>query len=64
MIKMPVVIPVTKLDQSHRTSAFPDVRLLRPVPWGLPEWSAIAQVAGPGLLYLPGTQVFRVPLRF
>ena len=33
-------------------------------PWGLPEWAVIAQVAGPAVLYLPGTQVFRVPLRF
>jgi hypothetical protein len=33
-------------------------------PWGLPEWAAIAQAAGPAILYLPGTQVFRVPFRF
>ena len=32
--------------------------------WGLPEWFAVAQVAGPAFLYLPGSQAFRVPLRF
>lgn len=35
----------------------------RPSPWGLPEWVAIAQVLGPALLFLPGTQRFRVILR-
>src|SRR5271157_4191107 len=35
----------------------------RPSKWGLPEWFAVAQVAGPALLYLPGSQAFRVPLR-
>ena len=37
--------------------------LERRSPWGLPEWCAIAQVAGPAILYLPGTQAFRIPLR-
>ena len=40
-----------------------DRPLSRPFSWGFPEWFAVAQVAGPALLYLPGTQVFRVPLR-
>ena len=31
--------------------------------WGLPEWFAVAQVAGPALFYLPGSQLFRAPLR-
>lgn len=35
----------------------------RSIPWGLPEWFAIIQVAGPAILFLPGTQAFRVPLR-
>ena len=35
-----------------------------PSRWGMPEWFAVAQVAGPALLYLPGTQAFRAPLRF
>jgi hypothetical protein len=35
----------------------------RQPPWGLPEWFAIAQVAGPAILYLPGTQPFRSLLR-
>src|SRR5262245_65431412 len=32
-------------------------------PWGLPEWFLIAQMALPALLYLPGTNAFRVPIR-
>ncbi len=36
--------------------------LLSPT-WGLPEWFAIIQVAGPAILFLPGSQPFRVPLR-
>ena len=32
-------------------------------PWGFPEWFLIAQMALPALLYLPGTNAFRVPIR-
>jgi hypothetical protein len=31
--------------------------------WGLPEWFAVVQVGGPALLYLPGSQALRAPLR-
>jgi hypothetical protein len=31
--------------------------------WGFLEWFVIAQTALPALLYLPGTQAFRVPIR-
>jgi hypothetical protein len=33
------------------------------VPWGFPEFFAISQTAFPALLYLPGTQALRLPLR-
>ena len=32
-------------------------------PWGFLEWFIISQVALPALLYLPGTQGLRVPIR-
>jgi len=31
--------------------------------WGWPEWYLVAQTALPALLYLPGTQAIRLPLR-
>jgi hypothetical protein len=34
------------------------------IPWGFAEWFIISQTALPALLYLPGTQVMRLPLRF
>lgn len=33
-------------------------------PWGFAEFFVISQTAFPALLYLPGTQNFRLPLRF
>ena len=45
------------------TPTLPDSIVPRTSIWGLPEWFAVAQVAGPALLYLPGSQTFRVPLR-
>ena len=33
-------------------------------PWGFPELFVISQTALPALLYLPGSQAFRLPLRF
>jgi hypothetical protein len=33
-------------------------------PWGFAEWFIISQTALPALLYLPGTQAMRLPLRF
>src|SRR5262245_56312529 len=32
-------------------------------PWGFPEWFLIAQMALPALLYLPGSNAYRVPIR-
>ena len=32
-------------------------------PWGLPEWFLIAQIVLPALLFLPGSQAFRLPIR-
>ena len=32
-------------------------------PWGFPEVFVISQTALPALLYLPGTQPFRLPIR-
>ena len=32
-------------------------------PWSFPEWFVISQTAIPAILYLPGTQLFRLPLR-
>lgn len=34
------------------------------IPWGFPELFVISQTALPALLYLPGTQAVRLPLRF
>jgi hypothetical protein len=34
------------------------------VPWGFPEYFVISQTALPALLYLPGTQSMRLPIRF
>ena len=34
------------------------------VPWGFAEVFVISQTALPALLYLPGSQAFRLPIRF
>ena len=34
------------------------------MPWGFAEVFIISQTALPALLYLPGTQAFRLPIRF
>ena len=34
------------------------------IPWGFPEYFVISQTALPALLYLPGTQSMRLPIRF
>src|SRR6476646_2583003 len=41
------------IEQTHTTRA----------PWGFPEVFVISQTALPALLYLPGTQPFRLPIR-
>ena len=33
------------------------------IPWGFPEFFIISQTALPALLFLPGTQAFRLPIR-
>ena len=50
-------------ESGRFTTTVPDSTEQQPSIWGLPEWFAVSQVAGPALLYLPGSQVFRVPLR-
>src|SRR4051812_24284496 len=47
-----------------RTAAFADVAVAAPVPWGFAEVFIISQTALPALLYLPGSQAFRLPIRF
>ena len=32
-------------------------------PWGFPEWFIISQTVIPALLYLPGSNAFRIPIR-
>src|SRR4026207_58349 len=34
------------------------------IPWGFAEVFIISQTALPALLYLPGSQAFRLPIRF
>lgn len=33
------------------------------IPWGFPEFFIVSQTALPALLFLPGTQAFRLPIR-
>src|SRR5208283_3421042 len=64
-MEMPSVsdMPTLEPESEQLTPNLPDSTKPRLSTWGLPEWFAVAQVAGPALLYLPGSQVFRVPLR-
>ena len=41
----------------------PAVSTVRRIPWGFAEVFVISQTALPALLYLPGTQVVRLPIR-
>lgn len=61
MIAKPITSALPRKDTIATSSIG---QLDMPTPWGLPEWCAISQVAGPAILYLPGTQIFRIPLRF
>ena len=45
------------------TAPRPAVRTER-IPWGFAEFFIISQTALPALLYLPGSQAFRLPIRF
>ena len=57
------VTPTFEMEMGRFIATVPERRLQKPFRWGLPEWFAVAQVAGPAILYLPGTQPFRAPLR-
>ena len=37
--------------------------LMETTKWGFPEYFIISQTALPALLFLPGTQAFRMPIR-
>src|ERR1700733_13326101 len=56
-------MPAVKREIRQAFPAAPEGMIPRPSRWGLPEWFAVAQVAGPALLYLPVAQAFRAPLR-
>lgn len=46
------------------TAAVPRQQVASPrIPWGFPELFIISQTALPALLFLPGTQAFRLPIR-
>ena len=47
-----------------RAAAFGGVAVPAHVPWGFAEIFIISQTALPALLYLPGSQAFRLPIRF
>ena len=46
-----------------RAKAAPRPHLGTPSPWGFPEWFIIGQMLLPALLYLPGSNAFRLPIR-
>ena len=56
-------MPTLEPESGQFTATVPYSTKQQPSLWGLPQWFAVAQVAGPALLYLPGSQAFRVPLR-
>ena len=47
-----------------RGAALPGEAVSPRVPWGFAEVFIISQTALPALLYLPGSQAFRLPIRF
>jgi hypothetical protein len=47
-----------------RAVSFTDTRVPARVPYGFAEFFVISQTALPALLYLPGTQAVRLPIRF
>src|SRR5260221_4818658 len=47
-----------------RAASFDGVAVPGHVPWGFAEIFIISQTALPALLYLPGSQAFRLPIRF
>ena len=51
-------------DVHTRLAARPQPELrTASIPWGFPEFFIISQTALPALLFLPGTQAFRLPIR-
>ena len=56
-------MPPFEPESGQFTATVPESAKPRPSKWGLPEWFAVALVAGPALLYLRGSQAFRAPLR-
>jgi hypothetical protein len=61
----PGALAMPELEPEIRQAfpAAPEGMIVQRSQWGLPEWFAVSQVAGPALLYLPGSQAFRAPLR-
>lgn len=57
------VMPTFEPELRQFTVTVPDSTKQLSLTLGFPECFAIAQVAGPALLYLPGSQAFRAPLR-
>ncbi len=55
--------PFTRQSGRVVTTLFLECAKKRNSIWGFPEWFAVVQVAGPAMLYLPGTQLLRAPLR-
>jgi hypothetical protein len=47
-----------------RAAAFDGTAVQPRIPWGFAEIFIISQTALPALLYLPGSQAFRLPIRF
>src|SRR5260221_12728509 len=47
-----------------RAASFDGLATSGHVPWGFAEVFIVSQTALPALLYLPGSQAFRLPIRF
>jgi len=56
-------MPMFEQEWPQLTANLPDSTKPRSSTWGLPEWFAVSQMAGPALLYLPWSHAIRVPLR-
>lgn len=53
----------TAVGAARAYATAPIARVQSHVPWGFPELFVISQTALPALLYLPGTQAVRLPIR-
>lgn len=56
-----LLVPIKK--STFVAARTPAPRTQTSSPWGFPEWFIISQTVIPALLYLPGSNAFRVPLR-